>query len=162
MKTLWTVYPSLIRRRTISIVAQIDGRRTRQERQGWSCSAIISKSIQHRIGIRNDRPSTITIKLHQGICNSDYAGIELVNGTTLYRGGNITLAEVKDPAAFKKQVKAAFFGSGELERPEANLNAAAELKKNGINAVGYVSPRTAHEFLTWRRCLYEFAPRLFR
>ena len=52
--------------------------------------------------------------------------------------------------------------SGELERPEANLAAADELKKNGINAVGFVSPRTAHEFLTWRRCLREFAPMLFK
>jgi len=80
----------------------------------------------------------------------------------LFSGGNITLAEVKDPAAFKKQVKAVFFGSGEQERPEANLAAAADLKKNGINAVGYVSPKTAHEFLTWRRCLREFAPLLFK
>ncbi len=84
----------------------------------------------------------------------------------LFSGGNITLAEVneqaKGPAAFKKQVKAVFFGSGEQERPEANINAAAELKKNGINAVAYVSPRTAHEFLTWRRCLHEFAPLLFK
>ncbi len=80
----------------------------------------------------------------------------------LFSGGNITLAEIKDPAAFKKQVKAVFFGSGEQERPEANINAAAELKKNGINAVAYVSPRTAHEFLTWRRCLREFAPMLFK
>ncbi len=80
----------------------------------------------------------------------------------LFSGGNITLAEVKDPAAFKKQVKAVFFGSGELERPEANIAAADELKKNGINAVAYVSPRTAHEFLTWRRCLREFAPLLFK
>ncbi len=80
----------------------------------------------------------------------------------LFSGGNITLAEIKDPAAFKKQVKGVFFGSGEQERPEANLKAAAELKQNGINAVGYVSPRTAHEFLTWRRCLREFAPMLFK
>ncbi len=80
----------------------------------------------------------------------------------LFSGGNITLAEVKDPAAFKKQVKAVFFGSGALERPEANIAAADELKKNGINAVAYVSPRTAHEFLTWRRCLREFAPLLFK
>ena len=80
----------------------------------------------------------------------------------LFSGGNITLAEVKDPTAFKKQVKAVFFGSGELERPEANIAAADELKKNGINAVAYVSPRTAHEFLTWRRCLREFAPLLFK
>jgi hypothetical protein len=39
------------------------------------------------------------------------------------------------------------FFDRELGRPEANLNAAAEMK-NGINVVGYVSPRTAHEFLT--------------
>lgn len=80
----------------------------------------------------------------------------------LFSGGNIRLAEVKDPAAFKKQVKAVFFGSGELEKSEANIAAADELKKNGINAVAYVSPRTAHEFLTWRRCLREFAPLLFK
>jgi enterochelin esterase-like enzyme len=80
----------------------------------------------------------------------------------LFSGGNITLAEIKDPAAFKKQVKAVFFGSGALERPEANLAAAADLKKNGINAAAYVSPKTAHEFLTWRRCLREFAPMLFK
>jgi len=30
------------------------------------------------------------------------------------------------------------------------------------NVVTYVSPKTAHEFLTWRRCLREFAPLLFK
>src|SRR5690606_32102360 len=30
------------------------------------------------------------------------------------------------------------------------------------NSVFYVSPDTAHEFLTWRRSLREFAPLLFR
>ena len=94
--------------------------------------------------------------------NTTMANLDKFSYIGLFSGGNITLAEIKDPAAFKKQVKAVFFGSGELERPEANLNAAAELKKNGINAVGYVSPRTAHEFLTWRRCLREFAPLLFK
>jgi hypothetical protein len=36
------------------------------------------------------------------------------------------------------------------------------LKAIGINSVVYVSPDTAHEFLTWRRSLREFAPLLFR
>jgi S-formylglutathione hydrolase FrmB len=43
--------------------------------------------------------------------------------------------------------------------PRAN---AAGLKAAGINSVFYVSPATAHEFLTWRRSLKEFAPLLFR
>ena len=44
-----------------------------------------------------------------------------------------------------------------------NPQAAADgLKAAGINAVFYVSPNTAHEFLSWRRSLYQFAPMLFR
>jgi S-formylglutathione hydrolase FrmB len=35
------------------------------------------------------------------------------------------------------------------------------LKAAGINAHFYISPLTAHEFLSWRRSLYQFAPLLF-
>ena len=80
----------------------------------------------------------------------------------LFSGGNIPLSEVKDPAAFKKQVKVVFFGNGELENSAPSKAAADELQKAGIKAVFYESPRTAHEFLTWRRCLHEFAPLLFQ
>jgi enterochelin esterase family protein len=80
----------------------------------------------------------------------------------LFSGGNIPLAEVKEPAAFKKQVKTVFFGNGQLENSAPSKAAAEELTKAGINAVFYESPRTAHEFLTWRRCLREFAPLLFK
>ncbi len=37
-----------------------------------------------------------------------------------------------------------------------------ELTKAGVEAVWYESPVTAHEWQTWKRCLYEFAPRLFQ
>ena len=80
----------------------------------------------------------------------------------LFSGGNIPLTEVKDPAAFKKEVKVVFFGNGELENSAPSKAAADELQKAGIKAVFYESPRTAHEFLTWRRCLHEFAPLLFQ
>ena len=43
--------------------------------------------------------------------------------------------------------------------PEANTEG---LKVAGVNAHFYVSPDTAHEFLTWRRSLHEFAPLLFQ
>ena len=36
------------------------------------------------------------------------------------------------------------------------------LEKAGIKHVYYESPGTSHEWLTWRRCLHEFAPLLFR
>ena len=36
------------------------------------------------------------------------------------------------------------------------------LEKSGVKYVYYESPGTAHEWLTWRRSLYQFAPLLFR
>jgi len=36
------------------------------------------------------------------------------------------------------------------------------LDKAGIKYVYFSSPGTAHEWLTWRRDLNDFAPRLFR
>ncbi|MGQ9633126.1 MAG: alpha/beta hydrolase [Bryobacteraceae bacterium] len=81
----------------------------------------------------------------------------------LFSGGNIPLSSIENPAAFKKQIKVVFFGNGQAEGGTATSKPAAEeLRKAGINAVFYESPRTAHEFLTWRRCLREFAPLLFR
>ena len=81
----------------------------------------------------------------------------------LFSGGNVTTAEVKDPAAFKKQVKVVFVGSGGAEPMTAgNKTAVDDMKKAGFNVVFYESPKTAHEFLTWRRCLHEFTPLLFK
>ena len=36
------------------------------------------------------------------------------------------------------------------------------LKNAGINNFYYESQGTAHEWLTWRRCLYEFAQLIFK
>ena len=43
--------------------------------------------------------------------------------------------------------------------PKANTEA---LKAAGINSYFYVSPDTAHEWQSWRRSLYQFAPLLFQ
>ena len=47
------------------------------------------------------------------------------------------------------------------EGPNAELLHAA-LSKKGINSLFYQSPGTAHEWLTWRRCLYQFTPLIFK
>lgn len=91
----------------------------------------------------------------------------------LFSGGTISPDDVKKTPGFADKVRLAFvsFGSRELESgrvgapgdshadPRANAEA---LKKAGINSVFYVSPNTAHEFLSWRRSLHEFAPLLFK
>ena len=50
----------------------------------------------------------------------------------------------------------------EKERPDAIRQSTEALKAAGLNAVGYISEGTAHEFLTWRRSLREMAPLLFK
>lgn len=67
----------------------------------------------------------------------------------------------KDPAAFDKQMNLLFISTGTEERTPKE--AVEALKAHGIkNIVYHESQGTAHEWLTWRRALNEFAPRLFK
>jgi enterochelin esterase family protein len=67
----------------------------------------------------------------------------------------------KDAEAFNKKMKLLFISTGTEERnPKESVEA---LKAYGIkNIVFHESQGTAHEWLTWRRALNEFAPKLFR
>ncbi|MBS1828082.1 MAG: esterase [Acidobacteria bacterium] len=66
-----------------------------------------------------------------------------------------------DAAAFNKQMKLLFLGIGTAEGP-GTKNFSEQLTKAGIQNVYFESEGTAHEWLTWRRCLNDFVPRLFR
>jgi len=87
----------------------------------------------------------------------------------LFSGGSVKPGDLTDLNAFKAANKLVFvgFGSREVEGgktrrgddPRADSDA---LKAAGINAHYYVSPDTAHEWLSWRRDLREFAPLLFK
>jgi enterochelin esterase-like enzyme len=70
-----------------------------------------------------------------------------------------------DAAAFNKRMKLVWFGTG-TEEPESMRKGMRgfheAIVKAGIKFVYYESPGTSHEWLTWRRDLNEFAPRLFR
>jgi enterochelin esterase-like enzyme len=66
-----------------------------------------------------------------------------------------------DPAAFNKQVKVLFLGIGSEEGP-GTKTFSDQLTQAGVHTVYFESPGTAHEWLTWRRCFQDFAPRLFR
>jgi enterochelin esterase family protein len=65
-----------------------------------------------------------------------------------------------DPDLFNKKVKVFFIGIGSEEGPGAK-SMSDLLRQNGINNIYFESPGTAHEWLTWRRCLKEFVPKLF-
>jgi enterochelin esterase-like enzyme len=78
----------------------------------------------------------------------------------LLSGGNYTPAELKD----KAKPKLIFMSYGSKETGGANglPKVEADLKAAGYKVATYVSPGTAHEFLSWRRSLYQMAPLLFK
>ena len=83
---------------------------------------------------------------------------EVFSHYALLSGGTYAPDDIKD----KSKVKLIFVSCGSKERPDGVKSSAEALKAAGINAVSYVSEGTAHEFLTWRRSLYQLAPMLFK
>ena len=67
----------------------------------------------------------------------------------------------KNPASFDNQMNLLFVSTGTEERsPKEQVDA---LKAHGIkNIVFHESQGTAHEWLTWRRALNDFVPRIFK
>ncbi len=80
----------------------------------------------------------------------------------LFSGGVITPQDVDNTEGFRNQVKVVFCSCGSRENPDRIQANHQALSQAGIENTAYVSPDTAHEFLTWRRSLSEFAPLLFR
>jgi enterochelin esterase-like enzyme len=103
------------------------------------------------------------------------ANLDRFSHIGVFSGGSIAPTNITDMAVFKEKVKLVFvsFGSREVDPanarnggrgpfggdPQANTEA---LKQAGVNSHYYVSPQTAHEWQSWRRSLYQFAPLLFR
>ena len=65
------------------------------------------------------------------------------------------------PDEFNQKIHYLFLGCG----TEENMGTAAlvkNLREAGIKVDEFISQGTAHEWLTWRRCLKEFVPHLFK
>jgi len=101
------------------------------------------------------------------------ANVDKFSYIGLFSGASISVDDIKNIPNFKDKVKLVFvsYGSKEIDwmikrgreftggDPRENVEA---LKKAGINCVFYISPNTAHEFLTWRRSFREFSMLLFK
>ena len=126
---------------------------------------------------------TLADRNHRAMAGLSMGGFETKAITTrnvdtfayvgLFSGGTFSLDDVAKSPGFRDRMKLAFvsFGSRELASgrtappgvtPSDPVANAKALKDSGFNSVFYVSPNTAHEFLSWRRSLHEFAPLLFR
>jgi enterochelin esterase-like enzyme len=81
----------------------------------------------------------------------------------MFSSGTFTPSEITNLDAFKKQGKLVFMSFGSKEGGAARIPEAAEAwNKIGVKGVAYVSPETAHEWHSWRRSLYQFAPLIFK
>ena len=79
-----------------------------------------------------------------------------------FSSGAWSVDQVKNSDGFAKKVKLLFMSGGGKENMGC-VEAAKNIKEQlGMNAVGYESPGTAHEWHTWRRSLYQFAQLMFK
>ena len=85
----------------------------------------------------------------------DFHGANIRHSRQLYDGA------FADPDQFNKDVHLLFLGMGSEEGFGAD-RLSKSLNDVGIKTVYYESPGTHHEWLTWRRCLNEFIPYLFK
>jgi enterochelin esterase-like enzyme len=115
---------------------------------------------------------TLSDQAHRGMAGLSMGGMETHSITLkhldvfshigLFSGGVISPDDVNNTAGFKDKVKVVFCSCGSKESAaQLNSNHTA-LEQIGVKNTAYVSPGTAHEFLTWRRSLHEFAPLLFQ
>ncbi len=88
--------------------------------------------------------------------------LDMFSHIGIFSGGSIAPADIKDMDAFKKNVKVVFVSYGSRENGAPGKAAVEALKQAGVNSVFYESPETAHEWQSWRRSLYQFAPLLFQ
>ncbi|QEH32298.1 Endo-1,4-beta-xylanase/feruloyl esterase precursor [Aquisphaera giovannonii] len=92
------------------------------------------------------------------------ANLDKFSHIGLFSGGSIAANDpaLADPSAFKEKVKVLFVSYGSRENTAAAKANHEALEKLGIKNTYYESPNTAHEWQTWRRSLYQFAPLVFQ
>jgi enterochelin esterase family protein len=122
---------------------------------------------------------TIPDREHRGLAGLSMGGmqtrmialahLDAFSHIGIFSGGNLgeltaTNSPLANPADFNRQVKVAFVSYGSVEGGANSLKSYHDaLIAAGItNMCCYISPGTAHEWQTWRRSFYQFAPLLFQ
>lgn len=125
----------------------------------------IMPCIEKNYRVYTDRPNRAIGGLSMGGMQTrriSLAHLDMFSHICILSGGSIAPSDIPDMAAFKQNAKLVFISYGSRENgatAKANVEA---LKQAGVNSVFYESPDTAHEWVTWRRSLIQFAPLLFR
>ncbi|WP_321996844.1 alpha/beta hydrolase-fold protein [Draconibacterium orientale] len=146
--------------------------------QGWA-DGFMNTLLKDIIPMIDGKYRTLADQEHRAMAGLSMGGMQtrvitlaspdVFSHVGMFSGGSITMEDIEQHPDFKEKVKLLFisYGSREIENPrpgpwgDPKENTEA-LKKAGINTYFYVSPETAHEWHSWRRSLYQFAPLLFK
>jgi enterochelin esterase family protein len=145
--------------------------------KGWA-DVFMKTLLKDIIPMIDDNYRTIADQEHRAMAGLSMGGMQtriitLANPNVfsyvgMFSGGSISLEDIQNSPDFKDNIKLVFisYGSRELENPrrgpwgDPRENTEA-IKKAGMNTHFYVSPQTAHEWQSWRRGFYQFAPLIF-
>jgi enterochelin esterase family protein len=155
--------------------------------QGRPASAFEEVMMNEIIPMIDDRFRTLADREHRAIAGLSMGANQTMRiimnnlGSFAFYGGfsgtsNYPSSEEIDPATFlngkfsdgealNRQLSVFWLGLGSKEPNPFPGSVGAfrrMLEKQGIRDLFYESPGTAHEWLTWRRDLFQFAPLLFK
>ncbi len=140
------------------IIPMIDAKfRTKADREHRAIAGLSMGANQTIRIIMNNLDKFSAIGGFSGTPN--YPGSDVLDPATFLDG------KFKDGSAVNKQIKIFWLGLGTKEPNPFPASVGAfrnMLDKQGIKSVYYESPGTAHEWLTWRRDLKEYAALLFK
>lgn len=146
--------------------------------QGWA-DGFMNTLIKDIIPMIDDEYRTLPNQKHRAMAGLSMGGMQtrvitlanpdVFSQVGMFSGGSISVEDVNNSPGYKENVKLIFvsYGSYELDDSRTALNGHPEenikkLKELGMNAHYYVSPKTAHEWQSWRRSLYQFAQLIFK
>jgi len=111
---------------------------------------------------------TLSDQQHRAMAGLSMGGMETrtitLNNPDVFSHYALLSGGVYSPEDLKNHpnLKLVFLSAGSKENPDRVKTAAQALKEAGFPVISYISENTAHEFLTWRRSLYQLAPLLFQ
>jgi enterochelin esterase-like enzyme len=139
-------------------------------RGGFNFSAFAQILIEELIPFIDSNYRTLSDQPHRAMAGLSMGGMQTRQITLahldkfshigIFSGGSLApdTPQLADPAAFKQKVKVLFVSYGSKENTAVAKANHEALEKMGIKNVYYESPDTAHEWQSWRRSLYQFAP----
>jgi len=146
--------------------------------EGWA-NVFMKTLLEDIIPMIDENYRTLADQQHRAMAGLSMGGMqtkvitlahpEVFAYVGMFSGGSIGTEDIDKAPGFKEKIKLVFisYGSRELENRRVGFGGdpklnTEKLKEAGINTHFYVSPQTAHEWQSWRRSLYQFAPLLFK